>query len=305
IRTLNDAKPAIESYETLQAVLTQGRVQAEELRTRLESLSEDVSGKIDAVTAQIDALRKQREEAYAKRTELFAERDDLRKQLVDLSQRRRQSNERFQREREAYLKDISEQSAKRAERIRMERADQEEKKRIEARKRLLEKAGVPAFAMQKGECRRLLNFFSSLANRPSGSTHSTPGSGAQTPKSSISTGDNHPGAGWIPMRSKSEGNADFFVGSTKGKKKSQREMTSPSTPKKSKVNIPLDIMLTLTTYGITSPPTVADIPQTIDEIERKIKWFDDNERDTTDENIAQAAAFLQRIGPLPALTQDV
>jgi hypothetical protein len=192
----------------------------------------------------------------------------------------------------------AEERAKEAEKARQRHKLEMEKKQGEGRKRLLEKAKIPAFQSKKRDCQTLLDFFAGYtggqAYGKTASTGDIPGQKtiasptrmyAQSPQelSHRYTGG-QTWDQWVPMKKKAEKEEDFFVGMKSGKGKKGRRATtgafggsssaasSYSTP--SKITIPLTVMNLLTSFEISPPMTTADIPKTVEAIQKKLEWLD-------------------------------
>jgi hypothetical protein len=271
INSLKRSQTAIELCERLQTEVDTTREQAGRLRRQLDSHPGNLAERYEAVLADLNALQKETDDIYANRERLYRERDDLQKQLSALHEQRRQATYQIREKRNAEWEKLKEDRARDAERLRAERAAEEERKRAEARERLLERARVPAFAVEIRDCRSLLEYFSSKADQTS-TAPSPPAtvSGGESLTQSP-TSENHPGAGWVPLKKKTEGEV-FFVGGKGKAKKGQRRGTATATT--SKVSIPFGIMTTLTSLAIDPPTMTSEIPGTIHEIKRKIEWFE-------------------------------
>ncbi|KAF8525333.1 hypothetical protein JB92DRAFT_2877499 [Gautieria morchelliformis] len=292
INSLKRSQTTIELYQTLQAEVDTNREQADRLRKQLDSHPGNLAERYEAVLADLDALQKESDEVYANREQLYRERDELQKQLSALHEQRRQAADQFREKRNAYWEKLTEDRAREAELLRAQRTAEGERKRAEAREQLLERARAPAFAIEIRDCRSLLEYFSSKADQSSAPSPPATVTGAERPPQSPSS-ENHPGAGWVPLKKKSEGE-DFFIGGKGKAKKGQRRGTSVATT--SKVSIPLGIMSTLISLAIAPPTTTSEIPSTIEDIKRKIEWFEANQTKATEENVARTEAELHRIG---------
>lgn len=221
---------------------------------------------------ELDALQTEHDAAYANRQELYRERDSLQKQVSALHEQRRQTAQQLRDTQKAYLEQLEDDRAREAKRLREEKSAQEARKRAEGRERLLEKARAPAFAAEIRDCHVLLEHFSSKVDPTSTPSSPSTETGLQRESRSPST-ENHPGTGWVPLQKKGNGEA-FFVGGKGKAKKAQRRGISSSVASQSKVSIPLGIMSTLMSLSIALPSTTGDIPGTIEDIKKKIEWFE-------------------------------
>lgn len=272
INSLQRSQTVILACQALQAEVEAHREKAEGLRQQLASQPQDLSERIFAVRAELTALQKAHDEAFANRPELCRERDELQKKVSTLLTKRQQAAQEFREINNAYQERLNEDRAQEAERLRAERSAQEEQKRAEARERLLEKARAPAFAAEIRDCRTLLEYFSGKADHtpnPSSPTVTTGPQRSDTGRSSC--GENHPGPGWVPLKKK--GDDEFFVGG-KGKSKKRQRGVLSSVAAPSKISIPLGIMSTLMSLAIAPPSSTAEVPGTLEEIKKKIEWFE-------------------------------
>ncbi|KAF8592402.1 hypothetical protein K439DRAFT_1378504 [Ramaria rubella] len=300
INILERSRPGVECYQSLQAAVDENRTRADVLRGQLDSVPQALAEKIDIVRKELRVAQKERDEAFANRGDLYRKRDELHAQLFALREERRQAAEQFQRKRDAYWNEVIEARAQEAERTRAERTAQEEQRRAEAQGRLLEKARAPAFAAQIHDCRSLLEYFSPKAEHSSTIVApATQEKGQSSQQNLLPLGENHPGQDWVPLKKKGEEDA-FFVGG-KGKAKKARKKTSASTASSSKVSVPLGIMTTLVSLSIAPPTTAGDIARTIEDIHKKIEWFEDNQTRVTEEIIARTEADLSRIKQGPGM----
>lgn len=251
-------------------------------------------------------MRKERIMARSNRSQLLQERDELQQKLRKLQGARRVAVERAKSKEEEEMERKTRDQALKAELIRKEKQMKELQQRLEARARLLERASAPAFEAERRGCNSLLAYFSPMAA-------SSPDALSTTPRSSASKGSNttpsekgnSPGAGWVPLRNKKERAEEFFVGGSKtGKKSSSKATSSPSQQRSNssskKLAIPFTIMTLLESNGIAIPTTFNDVPDTINEIQKKLEWLDNHETEATASKLAMMEASLQA---LPLLTR--
>jgi hypothetical protein len=272
LSSLKRSQTTVELYQTLHSEVETNREKVDRLRKQLDTHPQNLAEKFSAVRAELDALQREHDDAYVNRQQLYQERDNLQKQLSALHEQRRQTVEKFRETQKAYLEKLSNSRVQEAERLRAEKSAHEERKRAEARERLIEKARVPAFAAEIRDCRTLLEYFSNKVDLNSTPSSPTPVTGLQRQTRWPST-ENHPGAGWTPLKQKGDED-DFFVGGKSKAKKAQRRETSSLVATPSKVSIPLGVMSTLVSLSISPPSTTAELPRTIEDINKKIVWFE-------------------------------
>lgn len=274
-------------------------------RTDEELVSKNVSGHRPASKAELDIMRKERVMARSNRSQLLQERSELQQKLRKLQGARRVVVEWAKSKEEEEMERKTSDQALKAELIRKEKQMKERQQRLEARARLLERASAPAFEAERRGCNSLLTYFSPMVVSSPDVLSTTPNSSAG--KGGITTpseNDNSPGAGWVPLRKKKEREEEFFVGGSKmASKKSSSKATpsqqrSNSSPKK--LAIPLTIMTLLESNGIAIPTTLNDVPDTINEIQKKLQWLNNHETEATASNLAMMESSLQA---LPLLTR--
>jgi len=177
---------------------------------------------------------------------------------------------------------------------------------------LLQKASTPIFSAKKRDCQTLLDFFSSKLGGETVTgqkTISSPRSDSLPQSLTMrDPSENHPDQfeGWVMLKGKKDKEEDFFVGGKgKGSKKGRRHTDGSSASSSShstKMSIPLGILNILISLEITPPSTTADVLRTVNDIQKKLDWFDENEAKETEENVSQMRAFLQRAERPPIIS---
>ena len=103
---------------------------------------------------------------YANRTKLLDERTALQGQLDELYNRKRESAARYKEANDKFYVKLNEDRARRAERLRAQREEQEAAKKKELVDRLREEADVPAYQAQIEDCQTLIDYFSGKSSVP-------------------------------------------------------------------------------------------------------------------------------------------
>ena len=280
---LRRSRPQVESYVALGASLAANRNRLATLQRTLDAPLIDLTSKIEDIRSQLETLGKERQDLFDSRPHLFTKREELIKRREELYEERRQVKERLQAAQEAWRHMEYEERAKQAELSRRLRHTEEEKRRKDGRERLLQKARTPIFSAKKRDCKTLLDFFSvtkgggMITGQPESS--SPPASLPQSPQSATRDSNEQRWEGWIPLKGKKDQDEDFFVSSKgktkKGKRHSSQVDASSSSRSNStsKITIPLGIMNILISLEITPPSTTADVPRTVDEIQKKLDWL--------------------------------
>lgn len=280
IGILRRSRTAVENSQALQADIDAHRTRVVALQKRLGSGSVATAARIDIVREELETMRKESDAAFSERGELYVEREQLQTQLYALHDLRRQAVERFKTEREEHRRMADEQRAQNAARARAERAAKEEQQRVQAQERLLEKARTPAFAAEIRDCRSLLEYFSSAVKGESASSSSSSSvpSIAEATHQLRQPVDNYPEAyplaGSVPLKKKGEEEDVYFVGGKGKRKKGNRKGQTSSTTGSAKVSVPIGILSTLVSLSIDPPTVTADLPRTIEELRKKIEWYE-------------------------------
>lgn len=171
--------------------------------------------------------------------------------------------------------------AKRLERQRLERQSHEESKRAEVNERLLDEAQAPAFERDIEDCRTLIDFFqrrigiTPTATGPVSRLGGDKGTNGLPQLSQVARTVEAP-EGLVAVAKKGSNEDDYFMGGKKGKK-GPRPVVAGATAPVQALNLPFGTLSALLALGITSPITVAEVPQTIEALEAKKKYFENNQ----------------------------
>ncbi|KAJ7068281.1 hypothetical protein C8F01DRAFT_601853 [Mycena amicta] len=313
INTQKRNRRNVEGFQADQEAIDRDRATVDELRKQLDDpVAKAASERYDAIKAELDELKKEGDEAYNSRSKLFEERDKIQADLNLLYNEKREASQQFRDLNDQYWAKVNDDRARRAERLRAQRAAEELQKKQERAARILEEAEMPAYQAQIEDCQTLVDFFS---GKTSGtvSLHSasltTKADLAGVPKLEIRKVEAAP-EGAVVRKKKGEDDDPYFVGG-KGKGKGKKATPKASEPESTgQLNVPFATLSALLSLSIPPPAAHADIPRVIEDLKTKKEWFEANQARVTAENIAKAEAEIQSLNaaakesnPVPSPSQ--
>ncbi|KAJ7498916.1 hypothetical protein FB451DRAFT_1427452, partial [Mycena latifolia] len=292
----------VESFQAEQETIDKDRSAADELRKQLaDPVAQAASDRYEEIKKELDELKKEGDEAYAGRSKLFEERDNIQAELTTLYNEKRESSQRFRDSNDRYWAKVNEDRARRAERLRAQRAAEELQKKQERAERILEEAEQPAFQAQIEDCQTLIDYFS---GKSSGTVTFKSASlmekadVAGVPKLDIRKVEAAPD-GVVVRKKKGEDEDAYFVGSKgkgKGKKAPAKAAESPdAAPTATQLNVPLPTLSALLTLSIPPPASNTDVPRVVQDLKTKKEWFEANQARVTAENVAKAQAEIKSL----------
>ncbi|KAJ7129665.1 hypothetical protein C8R44DRAFT_830108 [Mycena epipterygia] len=295
----------VESFQADQEAIDRDRSAAEELAKQLDDpVAKAASERYDAIQTELAELKKEGDEAYAGRSKLFEERDKIQAELTTLYNEKRESSQRFRETNDRYWAKVNDDRAKRAERLRAQRAEEELQKKQERAERILEEAEMPAFQAQIEDCQTLIDYFSGKSSGTvtfKSASLAAKADVAGVPKLEIRKVEAAP-EGVVLRKKKGEEQDAYFVGGKgkgKGKKAPAKAADSPdATPPsvtQTQLNVPLPTLSALLTLSIPPPASNIDVPRVIEDLKTKKEWFEANQARVTAENIAKAQAEIKSL----------
>ena len=168
------------------------------------------------------------------------------------------------------------------EKIRAERTAKDQERRESDNAKLMEEASAPAFLTEIDTCRNIVDFFSrGNKNGPIPAAASTNGSANPAlPQLNLRTVDAETDmpTGATAMKKKTDDDVAFFVGKTKAKKgRSKAANEEKKDAGSQSLNIPFSTLSALLEFGIPAPTSSADIPSTVEALNKKREWFQENQ----------------------------
>lgn len=282
----------LESFQADEDAIDRDRATADELRKQLDDPeAKAVHDRADSIKAQLDQLRKESDEVNASRDILYKQRNELKAEIDKLYEQKRNASITYKEANDRYWAKVHEDRARRAERTRLERAAEEERKKKEVALRLREEAEAPAYQAEIEDCQTLIDYFSGkttgavrLKSASSTSGSETRAELANVPKLELRQVETDT-QGLIAVKKKTEEEENYFVagggknkkGKKGGAKHSPANGDAAQTPSGSgALNVPLPTLAALLSLSIPPPTSQADVSQTIENLKIKKAWFEAN-----------------------------
>ncbi|KAI5475599.1 nuclear segregation protein Bfr1 [Pseudohyphozyma bogoriensis] len=293
ISSLKKTRKTVESFSSQQAAIDADKAKIDTIRASLDDPeAKAISDKFTAVKAELDKINKEQEELSKSRDSLYEERNAASKELDAVYTKKKESAAVFREANNKFYQKLNEDRAKRMERQRAERQQYEDNKKAEQNQRALEEAQAPAFEREIEDCRTLIGFFQKrigvAVTETSGGGLFTRADVAGVPKLEVRQVDTAVPAGAVAAKKKGEQEEEYFMGGGGKKKKGGKKVPEEKKEEDEKLNLPFGTLTALLTLGIASPLTVKEVPATIEALQTKKKYFDDNQDRVTKEKIAAA-----------------
>jgi hypothetical protein len=308
ISQIKRTRRVVENFQPEQDAIDAIRQQIDDVKKQLDDPeTKAMSDRFEAIKSELDEIKKESDESYASRAKLFEERDNLNSQIKSLLSEKRERQQAYRDAHDKHWAKVTEDRARRAERMRAQRVAEEAEKKLEIAQRVRDEASIPAFQTQIEDCQTLIDFFSGKA--PATSTLKSRSSllakaeVSGVPKLEIRQVDAVPDGAMV-RKKKGEDEDNYFVGAKgkKGKKGSAPKVinspaddASPTTPTSDKLNIPLHHLSALLALSIPAPDSQADASRVIEDLNTKKTWFEANQPRVTAENVAKAEAEIVRL----------
>lgn len=306
LQEINSAKRSrriIEGFQADHDATEKDRSTIDQLRKQLDDPEfKAVSDRYDSIKAELDELKKESDEAFAGRSKLYQERDDIQKELDVLFAEKRDSVQHYRDANDQYWAKVNEDRARRAEKLRQQRAAEEAQKKKDVAERLLEEAKIPAYQAMIEDCQTLIDYFSgkttNTVNSTAGRVSPAKIEVAGVPKLELRKVQGSTD-GLVPMKKKGEEEETYFIAKARGKKAVKTD-DAPNTPPSTisstgSLNIPLSNLSALLSLSIPPPASNADLPRVVEDLKTKKSWFEVNQGRQTAENIAKAQAQIQKL----------
>jgi hypothetical protein len=310
ITTLRRSRRTVESFQKEQESIEADRAKADDIRAELDDPeAKAISERYDSIKTELDSLRSAADEAYSNRNQLYDERNGYQAELDTLFSRKRELTQSYREAQDKYWAKVQEDRARRAEKARAERVQEEVEKKKSLVERLREEASVPAFQAQIEDCQTLIDFFSGKTSAPAVAAALAPKQEIAGVQKLEARTVEAPGEGLIARKKKGEDEEEYFTGKAKkgGKGKKGGKPAAASTPDAEPTattekgdKLPLGLLSALLTMSIPPPANKADTPRVVEDLNTKKAWFVANQQRITAENVAKAEKEIARIvGKLP------
>ncbi|GAA6062547.1 hypothetical protein JCM10212_004108 [Sporobolomyces blumeae] len=306
ISSLRKSRKTVEGFATQQNSIDADKKKIDEVRQLLDDPEQKkLDERFKSIRKELDEVNKKMDEQSKARDALFEERNAISAQLDELFTKKKASAQAFRESNNKYYEKLNADRAKRDERRREERRAQEQAKRDEINQRLLEEAQAPAFEREIEDCRNLILFFqqriglapTSSSSTASSSLFSRPGV-AGVPKLEIRKVEADLPQGAVALKKKGDDEIESSWGGMGGKKKkggknakaagdgAEDGHAAAAAAGDETLNLPFGTLSALMGLGITAPLTTKEVPQTIENLERKKKYLVDNQDRVTKERVA-------------------
>ena len=295
----------VEGFQAEQDAIDREKEEEEQLRAQLaDPEAKAISDRYEKLKAEFDDLKRESDEAFANRNKLFDERNAIQQEVDTLWSLKKESQQRFREAGERYWVKAKEEQARRAERLRQQKAVEEQQKKLDLVERLREEASSPAYQIEIQDCQTLIDAFSK------GTTSEVPVVTSAAEQKAVSLA----GVPQLDIR-KVEAPTDVIVRKKKGEeeeayfvagkgKKSKRgpktngrnspALSTPSTSN-SQFHIPFPTLTALLSLSIPPPSSKDEIPRVVEDLKTKKAWFEANQELATKDKIAKAELEIKRI----------
>ena len=295
----------VEGFQAEQDAIDREKEEEEQLRAQLaDPEAKAISDRYEKLKAEFDDLKRESDEAFANRNKLFDERNAIQQEADTLWSLKKESQQRFREAGERYWVKAKEEQARRAERLRQQKAVEEQQKKLDLVERLREEASSPAYQIEIQDCQTLIDAFSK------GTTSEVPVVTSAAEQKAVSLA----GVPQLDIR-KVEAPTDVIVRKKKGEeeeayfvagrgKKSKRgpktngrnspALSTPSTSN-SQFHIPFPTLTALLSLSIPPPSSKDEIPRVVEDLKTKKAWFEANQELATKDKIAKAELEIKRI----------
>ncbi|KAI6113672.1 hypothetical protein EV401DRAFT_2268453 [Pisolithus croceorrhizus] len=292
ISQLTRSRKTVEGFQSKQDAIEADRRAVDELRKQLDDPeAKALSDRYEAIKAELDGLRKESDDVYVGRSKLIKERDTLQEQLNNLYNEKRDISQKFRDASDRFWAKVQEDRARRLERVRTQKAEEEARKKLEIVERLRDEAAVPAYQAQIEDCQILIDALSGKTGSTVGlSSVSSPAKAdlAGVPKlepRQVKDIDE----GLVVRKKKGEGEEETYFAGKQKKGKKDRQTKSGN------LNLSLPMLKALLSLSIPAPTGPGDVPRVIEDIKTKQAWFVANQERATAENIAKAELEIQHL----------
>ncbi|KIY71421.1 hypothetical protein CYLTODRAFT_435216 [Cylindrobasidium torrendii FP15055 ss-10] len=308
ISTCKRNRRTVEGFQAIQDAIDADKKSIEDLRAQLDDPEfRATADRFDAIRAELDELKKEGDEVYAGRAKLYSESDELKAQLNALYDEKRTSAQNHREAGDRYWNKVNEERARRAERARAERQAEEQRKKTEDAERIREEAEFPAFEIEIQDCQTVINYFQ---GKTTGTVvlKSAPDSNEKADIEGVTKLEARQVEavpdGVVLQKKKGEDEDSYFVASKKATKKGKRGPKATKSDEE-KLNVPLNILVSLTQFSIPLPTSAADVGRVVTDLQTKKAWFLANQDRVTKEKIAKAEARIKSLANQNGSTGDV
>ena len=295
----------VEGFQAEQAAIDREKEEETQLRAQFDDPeTKAISERYEKLQAEFDGLKRESDEAFANRSKLFDERDTIRGEIDAFWNLKRESQQKYRDANDRYRVKAKEEQARRNEKLRQQKAAEEQQKKLDLVERLREEASSPAYQIEIQDCQTLMDAFSkgTTSEVPVVTSVADQKATGFTGAPQLDIRKVEAPTDLVARKKKGEEEEAYFVAgkgkkSKRGPKTSGRNspaLTSPSTSS-SQFNIPLSTLTALLSLSIPPPGSRDEIPRVVEDLKTKKAWFEANQELATKDKIAKAELDIKRI----------
>jgi len=295
----------VEGFQAEQAAIDREKEEETQLRAQFDDPeTKAISERYEKLQAEFDGLKRESDEAFANRSKLFDERDTIRGEIDAFWNLKRESQKKHKDANDRYWVKAKEEQARRNEKLRQQKAAEEQQKKLDLVERLREEASSPAYQIEIQDCQTLMDAFSkgTTSDVPVVTSVADQKATGFTGAPQLDIRKVEAPTDLVARKKKGEEEEAYFVAgkgkkSKRGPKTSGRNspaLTSPSTSS-SQFNIPLSTLTALLSLSIPPPGSRDEIPRVVEDLKTKKAWFEANQELATKDKIAKAELDIKRI----------
>ncbi|EJU06177.1 hypothetical protein DACRYDRAFT_85981 [Dacryopinax primogenitus] len=307
ISNLRRLRKNFEGFQGEEDSIGAERAKIDELRKKLDDPeAKSISDRYEAIRNELLDIQKEGDELYASRSKLIEERNSLQDKVNALWSQRKESIGAFQEAKTKYITKQQEERHRREERYRQQRAAEEADRIKEITERLREEAQMPAHQAQIEDCQTLIDYFTirlsgGSAPAPVTSADAAPSDIAGVKALEIRQVASEPSDGMVVRKKKGDAEDAYFVGGGKKGKKGAKAANGHANgvthePKATdKLNLPFGTLTALLELSIPPPTSHEDIPQAIENLQKKKAYFVAIQPKATQDQIAKVEAEIKKL----------
>lgn len=305
ISTTRRLRRTVEGFQAEQATIDYEKEEEEQLRAQLDDPeAKAVSERYEKLKAEFDDLKRESDEVFANRNKLFDERNAIQQEIETLWSLKKESQQRYKEANDRHWVKVKEDQARRAERLRQQKAAEEKQKKLDLVERLRDEASTPAYQIEIQDCQTLIDALSkgttsevptvtSAAERRTTSLAGIPELDIRKVEAPTDV---------VVRKKKGEEEEAYFVAgkgkrSKKGSKNNGHNSPALSTPStsSSQFQIPLPTLTALLSLSIPPPSSKDEIPRVVEDLKTKKAWFEANQELATKDKVAKAEVEIKKI----------
>lgn len=289
ISNLKKLRKNFTGFNDLQVSIDDDKAKISVLKASIDDTeSKTVSARYNEVIALLDAIREESQEAYKNRNELYELRNEAQKAFDEAYQKIKARKDEYYGQMRTHQEQSRAEYAARQEREEAERQEAEKEKRRLVAEEKLEIASEPAFFTQIATAKMLLAHFDPTYKAEEGVSAAVDSLNAPANVRTV--------AAPVATKLMKKEPLEFYSGSA-GKKYKKKGGAKEASVKKedSKLTMNFQIVEDLTTLNIAVPGSPTELPKTIEELKKKLEFYNTNQDRVTKERIDRAKAEIAKL----------